>query len=343
MPKDADPDQLVRGTPFQIQNVGDPTLCWAVSATTITLDAYNTQCRGVTVQPCEATSRFVFLWRGGDSRWGDIPAVFSAGGFGFVAPFLLTIVPNVVPCAAGSLIMQENPTGGSAIRWRSGGPMRSLDWDPTLCMAKGSGGWLWWASCDGSALQQWQVVYPGLTRPLQPLRQPPPPQPPTPPPPPPARQLPVSAPADSATAVIANLADLRAAARDASKTVFLVTAPLIVLDGTPVNITRPGATVRIVGPPCALGTGTCPRLSGGNRSGVLIAVGSIVELANLEITDAVSALSGGAVAATGTVAITVQNTAFSRCESAGVRAPALRSLVLNHRSMPLNCWRLHAS
>lgn len=321
VPQIVDPELLPQGTPFLIQNADDPTLCWAVSATIATFNVDNGyECKGILAQPCTASARSTFLWRSQtDPRWASFPTVYSAGGFGFLAAFLSVTVPRVTPCATGALLFAAEPNGGSPVQWTNGGPMRSLDWDPTLCVELGAGSWLWWAPCDGTGRQRWRAYFPGAPLPLPPPSRPPPPRPPSPPPPPPAQQLPAALPSSSSSVTVASLAEFRLAALNLTKTEFIVTSPLLVIDGTPLNITRPGARVRIVGPPCALWSGSCPRLSGGNLSSVLLAVGATVEIENLEIVDGVSAQSGGAVVATGTTVIRFNNVGFSHCESALVR------------------------
>lgn len=300
--------------------MADRALCWAIASPTIS-------CTSIRVQPCaDATSRTTFYWRSSNPRYSIFPTLFSPA-FGYFTSFLFTINARVNPCATGSVVVLPDPNGGSSLSWELGGPMSSRDWDPTLCVEQGTAGWIWWAPCDGSARQRWAAVFPGPSGASPPNRAPPPPLPPSPPPPPPGSQLSLTGVAvSSSTAVVTSLADFRAAARDLSKTEFLVSSPLIWLDGSPLNLTRRGVPVRIAGPPCTLWTGSCPRLSGVNLSAIFTVVADSFELTNVELVDGVSATDGGVVSAVARLSVSIINVGFSRCESAGVRAQVTKSI-----------------
>lgn len=236
------------------------------------------------------------------------------------------IETKVEPCGVGSVGFYRAANGGSSLIWNNGGPISNRDWAPSLCLAKGALGWIWWEQCDGTPGQRWVALYPDPMAPVpgNPPRSPsPPPLPPSPPPPPPAQQLSLSSVAPSASpAVIASLAAFAAALRDNSRTDFFISAPAMFLSGSPLFIVRPGARVRLVGPPCTLWTRTCARISGAGRSSIITVVADSFEMANLELVDGWSfgAASGSGVNGQVRLSMAFSNVGFSRFATDHVRS-----------------------
>lgn len=239
---------------------------------------------------------------------------------------------RIPPCGVGSLSTFFSPNGGTALLWRVGGPIANREWDQRFCVGVGGGNLLWWDACDGSPAQQWAAYYPPVPFsssasygfPPPPPFPAPPPFPPSPPPPPPTQALlplPSSPPSPNATAV-ASLADLRAAAANSSVTEFLIVAPFIALDGSPVAISRPGARVRVAGaaPGCQLWSGACPRISARNLSSILTVSASTFELSGLELSDGRGTSASGGVTVSATTSVLIQNVGFRGFETQNVRS-----------------------
>lgn len=128
------------------------------------------------------------------------------------------------------------------------------------------------------------------------------------------------------TALISNLAALRAAAADSTVTTFLLQQD-IVLNGTAVDISRPGQAVTIAAAahPCNTAGGqplfqfpgqpSCPSLSGAGLSRILRVTAGSLTLRGLQFTDGAAPGNGGLVQVTLTGAGTFENLFFARASA----------------------------